>query len=649
VNAVAHPNRSSGPTAVSLVGLAVAAALFVALNVLAVAAFQGTRLDLTADRLFTLSEGTRRTLAKIDEPITLEFVFSERLGREVPLYGSYARRVTDMLDEIATASAGKVVLRTMHPQPFSDEEDRAVSLGLQGIPIDQGGELVYFGIAGTNSTDDREVIPFFQPERENLLEYDLVKMIYALANPQPKTLGIMSSLPIMGDMEAQMRGGVSVPWAIAQPLRQLFSVFNMPFIIDDMPENISVLMLVHPTRLNDRSLYEIEQFLFRGGHAVIFVDPRSESDRAVGPNDISSSTDSLAKLFDKWGISVPEDKFVGDRTLAVRVNAGTAQRVIPAEYVAWLDVQRDTMNQDDPVTSQVGNLNLASVGSIARNADAPVSVEPLIRSSADSASIDVERVRGFQPDILGLLNGFKPDNETYTLAARISGEVETAFPDGPPARTVPKSAGEAPDRPHLARSNGPINVILVADSDLLADQFWIRKQQFLGREVAQPIASNATFVTNAVENLIGSDELISLRSRGVSQRPFDRIVQLEREASLKYRDKERELQDKLEELQKKVAELESVETKTDPTTGELKVVVSMTPEQREALERQRREMVSIRKQLRDVQRELREDVEALQANVQFINIGLMPLVVGLIAIIVGLARVARRRRAYLGG
>ena len=191
---------------ISVTGLVVAAILFVAVNTLFDGSLPGARIDLTEDSLFTLSEGTHATLAKIDEPIEFHYFFSERLGREVPFYASYGRRVRDLLTEIATASGGKVVLHERHPESFSDEEDRAVSLGVQGVPVDQGGELVYFGLAGVNSVDDVELIPFFRPERENLLEYDLVQMIYALSNPEPTVLGVISSLPIMGDMRAQMQG-----------------------------------------------------------------------------------------------------------------------------------------------------------------------------------------------------------------------------------------------------------------------------------------------------------------------------------------------------------------------------------------------------------------------------------------------------------
>ncbi len=644
--------RLSRTGAVSLVGLFIGAILFVAINTLFDGLFPGARIDLTEDRLFTLSEGTHETLAAIDEPVEMHFFYSERLGRELPFYGGYSRRVRDLLNEIVAAAGGKVILHERDPVPFSDEEDRAVSMGIQGIPVDQGGELVYFGLAGVNSVDDVELVPFFQPERENLLEYDLAQMIHALSNPEPTVVGVMSSLPIMGDMRAHMQGSVSVPWGIARHLNTFFDVINLPQSIDDLPERIDVMVVIHPDPLSNRVQYELEQFLFRGGRAMLFLDPRSESNNRIGPDDISSSANSLSRLLKKWGIEVPDGRLTGDRSMAWRVNAGTQQRVIPADYVVWLAASGEQMNQDDPVTSRLPLVNIASAGYIDRKEESPLTLEPLITSTENSAPVSVDLVRGLNPDILGLLDKFEPDDSKYVIAARLSGEVETAFPDGPPERVIEKTEEELaqdPDEPQLMKSKGPINLIVVADSDLVEDRFWIRKQQFFGREVAQTIASNANFVVNAVSNLGGSDELIGLRSRGVSQRPFDRVNELRQQADLKYRDKERELQDTLKELEDRIARLESVETKTDAATGEIQVELSLTQEERDELESLRVEMVSIRKQLRGVQRGLREDVEDLETWFQFVNIGLVPLIVAAVAIVLGTARVARRRRSYKGG
>ena len=649
---VPERGRSATRTGVhSLIGLLLAAVLYVAVNTLFNVSAPELRLDVTEDDLFTLADGTQAILARIDEPIELHFFLSGHLAREVPAYASYGLRVRELLAEIEAASAGKVVLREHDPKPFSRGEALAVSFGVQGVPVESGGDLAYFGLAGRNLVDDTETVPFFQPEREMLLEYDIARLIHALSDPEPTVVGVTGSLPVMGDMHAQAQGGVLVPWAIARHLEDGFDTIHLPESIDDLPASIDVMMVVHPRAMTDRAIYALEQFLFRGGRALLFVDPRAESDTSVGPDAASSSAGGLGPLFETWGIEVPDRRLVGDRSMALTINAGTAARPVPAEFLAWLGASAEYLAQDDPVTARLPALNLASAGSIRQAEDSPLHLEPLIVSSRDSSPIDVDAVRGLRPDILGLLDRFRPDGETHVLGARLTGEVATAFPDGPPPRTVPRSAAERsaePDRPQLMRSRRPINVILVADADLLADRFWLRKRQFFGRDVEEAIAGNADFVVNALGNLAGSDALLKLRSRGVSQHPFERIRALERDAEDRFREKERELQDKLRETQERIAGLEGVRATEDASTGERRVVVSLTDAQRAEVEALRGQMLSIRGQLHAVRRSLREDVERLEAWLQFANIGLVPVVLSGVAILVGLVRIARRRRYHIG-
>ena len=635
----------------SLTGLLLAAVLYVAVNTLFNVSAPELRLDVTEDDLFTLTDGTQAILARIDEPIELHFFLSGHLAREVPAYASYGLRVRELLAEIEAASAGKVVLREHDPKPFSSGEELAVSFGVQGVPVESGGDLAYFGLAGTNLVDDTETVPFFQPEREMLLEYDIARMIHALSEPEPTVVGVMGSLPVMGDMHAQAQGGVLVPWAIARHLKDGFDTIHLPESIDDLPASIDVMMVVHPRAMTDRAIYALEQFLFRGGRALIFVDPRAESDTSVGPDAASSSAGGLRPLFETWGIEVPDRRLVGDRSMALTINAGTAARPVPAEFLVWLGASAEYLAQDDPVTARLPALNLASAGSIGQAEGSPLRLEPLIVSSRDSGPIDVDAVRGMRPDVLGLLDRFQPDGDVHVLGARLTGEVATAFPDGPPPRTLPKSVAELaadPDPPQLMRSRRAINVILVADADLLEDRFWLRKRQFFGREVEEAIAGNADFVVNALGNLAGSDALLKLRSRGVSQRPFERIRALERDAEDRFREKERELQDKLRETQEKIAGLEGVRATEDTLTGERRVVISLTDAQRAEVEALRGQMLSIRGQLHAVRRSLREDVESLEAWLQFANIGLVPIVLSGVAILVGLVRIARRRRYHFG-
>ena len=410
------------------------------------------------------------------------------------------------------------------------------------------------------------------------------------------------------------------------------------------------MMVVHPQKMNQRAIYELEQFLFRGGRAMLFIDPKAESDLSSGPNNTSSSTDNIQFLLAQWGIEVPTGQLLADKSMALRINAGTATQPIPAEYLVWLRVPATQMNQDDPVISQLPDMNLASSGFILQGDGSPLSVEPLITSSLNSSTISVDKLRGVRPDILGILNQFKADKSTYVLAARLRGSATTAFPQGPPERSIAKTTQELiknPDRLHLEQAIQPMNIILVADSDLLEDRFWLRKQQFFGRDVEEQIASNADFVVNSLSNLSGSDTLLSLRSRGVSQRPFEKVQQLQQQSAALLQEKERDLQDKLKTIQNDISKFGGTNNIEDKNSNTLRVELSLSEDQRAKLEMQRLEMLSIRQQLREVKRSLREDVEQLEARLQFFNIGLMPIIVSIVAILLGVVKLTRRRRYAL--
>jgi ABC-type uncharacterized transport system involved in gliding motility auxiliary subunit len=600
----------------SLIALGLAAILFVAANVLAQALLTGARLDLTKDKLFTLSPGTRAILGRIDEPVTLRYFFSERLGREIPTYAGYAKRVQDMLGEFAAASRGRLVVERYDPLPFSDVEDRAVALGLQGVPIDQGGETVFFGLSGTNSTDDKETIAFLAPERERFLEYDLAKMVQSLANPKRKVVGLITDLPLEGDMMAMMRGMPSQPWYVMDTLRSMFELRTLGGDIDRVPEDVDVMMLAHPKSLSDKTQYAVDQFVLKGGRALVFVDPYAESDagraRMMGGGPGGSD---LPKLFQAWGVEMVKDKVAGDRANARRVNAGTPGRVVPADYLAWLTMRQGNINRDDPLMSNIGQVNMASAGILKKREGATTAMEPLITTSPQSMAIDVAKLSGGpggQPDVLGILREFKPGLEGLVVAARISGDAQ------------------------LAKSQKPINVIVVADTDLLDDRFWVQVQDFFGQRLAVPTANNADMVANALDFLAGGGELVGLRGRGTSVRPFEVVRAIERDAEARLRGTERELQEKLNEVKKNLRDAE-IGDKAGSTA-------SLTPQQQQTIEKFRGEMLDIRKQLREVQLALRQDIDRLEGVLRFVNIGLVPIVVAVVAAVVGAVRLARRRR-----
>src|SRR4051794_9948958 len=419
---------------VAVAALVCIALMLVSVNIIASRFFTG-RLDLTAEQLYTLSSGTRRTLSRIDEPITLRFYYSTRLADEVPAYGVYAQRVRELLDQYVAASRGKIRLEVYNPQPFSDVEDRAVAFGLQRVPLDVGGDQVYFGLAATNSTDDQQVISFFQPERERFLEYDLTKLIHALAFPKKTVVGLITALPVEGDMMAAMQGRPTQPFAVIEQLRQLYELRTIGSDLDKISPDIDVLMVIHPQNLSEKTQYAIAQFVLGGGRALVIVDPNSEIQQSR-PSQFnppgSPAGSNLDKLFAAWGLQMVPDAVAGDRFAARKVNAGSASRVQAVDYVAWLNLRSANLAKDDPITADLGQINMATSGILQPREGAKTKFEPLIQTSPAAMKIPAEKFQGPIPDVVGILNSFKPENARFTLAARITGDTQTAFPDGPP-------------------------------------------------------------------------------------------------------------------------------------------------------------------------------------------------------------------------
>ncbi len=629
----------------------VAAVLFFAVNIAADGLFGSARLDLTENRLYTLSDGTKNILRSLDEPITLRFFFSEKLANQVPNLRTYGNRVRDLLREYASLSGGKIRLRLIDPEPFTDAEDEAVRLGLRGAPISTSGDQFYFGLAGSNSTDDSQAIPFFSPDSEQFLEYDLTKLVYSLSQRKKPVVGVISDLPLQfgpGGVQAAMQGQ-SQPYGILDAMRNFFEVRFLNKSAKAIDKDVDILLLIHARDLADPTLYAIDQFVLRGGRAMVFVDPFSETASTLPPapgmppNPMDSHNSDLKKLFKAWGLEMVDERIVADRALATRVNMGASSRHQVMDYPVWLSVRSDNIDRADVVTANLDLVIMATAGALKPLDGATASFTPLITSSADSMLMEADQVRTSQ-DPADLAAKFKPDEERHVLAARISGPVSSAF-DGPPAASnsgdqagqaaKEQDAGGKPE--HLAKSAQPVNVIVVADSDLLADRFWLQRRNLFGQELLIPSSGNADLLVNGLDNLAGNHDLISLRSRARSDRPFVVIENLRREAEQKFLAREKELEGKISDTEKKIAELQST-----ATAGSSAI---LSDQEAKAIEDLRQEMVTARQELRGVQRGLRQGIEGLETRVKFVNIGLVPLVVFLLAVLLAVVRYNRRAAA----
>ncbi|MDE2229962.1 MAG: Gldg family protein [Alphaproteobacteria bacterium] len=628
---------------VALVSLAAAVVLFVSINVVAGNWLADIRLDLTQEGLYTLSPATRATLAKIDEPITLRFYYSPQLGREIPTYGVFADRVREMLREYAALANGKVKLQFLDPEPFSPVEDRAVAFGLQGVPLDQSGEQVYFGLAGTNSTDDQAIVPFFQPDRERFLEYDLTKLIAGLANPHKTVVGLATALPLEGDLMAAMQGRPLVPYVVLDQMRQLYDVRSLGIDFDKVPSGIDVLMLVHPQNLSDKTLYAIDQFVLKGGRALVFVDPDSETQR-LHPSQLNPpgmpNDSNLDKLFAAWGLRLVPKMVAADRADAQRVKAGNATDVQPVDYVGWLTLKTDNLNRDNPITADLSQLNVATPGILEPLPGAKTAFTPLITTSTDSMEIPADKFQA--PDPAALLTGFKPDGKELVVAAQITGPAKTAFPGGPPKSADKDKAtatdAKKPDAPlpaQLKAAVKPIEVVAVADTDILDDRFWVQVQNFFGQRIAVPTANNGDFVTDAIDVLSGGADLIGLRTRGTAVRPFELVQNIQRATDERYQASEKALEDKLKDTEQKLKDLR------DKGSHQAGMVDAA---QNEAIENFRGQLLATRRQLRQVQLAEREDINRLQTWLEFFDIALIPILVAVVAMAIGAVRMRRRRR-----
>ena len=605
--------------------LAVLAVLFVAVILISNALFRGARLDLTQSHLYTLSQGTKNILVNIEEPVHLYLFFSDKATQDLPQLRTYATRVREMTQEMAARSGGKLKLDVIDPQPFSEDEDRATSYGLQAVPSGQGGENIFFGLAGTNSTNGKAVIPFLQPDKEAFLEYDVAKLIHELSNPKKPAVGLISSLQMGAGFDPQTRQ-MREPWAVEQQLEQLFDVRQLTAAsVKAIDKDISVLVLVHPKALPDDALYAIDQFVMRGGHLLVFVDPNAETDDSgADPNNpqaamFADKSSDLPKLFKAWGVEYDPRKVALDREHALQISI--AQGAPPVRDAAILGFAKRDLNHDDVTTANLDSINISTAGFFQLAKDSKNKLVPLIQTSNDAMAVPTDRIK-FLPDPSQLLVGYQPAKENYVIAGRLEGKFTTAFP-------------ERKDDGHLAAAKDDGAIILVGDTDLLTNRLWVQMQPFFGQKIMNAFANNGDFFVNAVDNLTGSSDLISIRGRATSQRPFTTVEDMKRAAEESFRGKEQELQKQLSDTERKLTELQSGKSKGSE--------MILSPEQQAELTSFQQKKVDIRKQLRQVRRGLDERIESLGARLKFVNIALMPLLITLAALAFAVWK--RRRRA----
>jgi ABC-type uncharacterized transport system involved in gliding motility auxiliary subunit len=612
----------------SVGSLVLLALILVGLVILSETLLKGYRLDLTRNQQYTLSEGTRNILGKMEEPVNLYLYFSSAASRDLPQIRRYAQWVGELLEEMTEHSGGKLSLHRVDPEPFSRDEDRAAQFGLQAVPLGSGGEVLYFGLAATNTLDDTQALPFLQPAKEQFLEYDVAKMISSLSQPSQKKLGLLAGLDMRAGYDPA-RQTMREAWTLYTQLDQAFDLVTVAPGADELPQGLDLLILVHPRALSEPLLYAIDQFVLGGGRLIVFLDPYSEAAQATSAQAdpmlaLSGNSSDLQPLLEAWGVQFDTGRVVGDALYALQVGMGAGSA--PVRHLGIIAVRGDGLNGEDIVSADLEAVNFSSAGWFEPLEGAETTFVPLAQTSPNAAPIDAARLQ-FLSNPETLASGFQPTGDRYALAVRVSGPAASAFD---------AALAGSEDGVHLDRAAEPgIQVLLFADTDLLSDRFWVQKQNFLGQMLVSSFADNGSLVVNAVDHLLGSPDLISIRTRASTSMPFERVEQLRLAAESRFRDTEQRLAQELEDTELRLAEMQSARNEGDLTV--------LSEEQQAAVQRFMDQRLQIRSDLRDVRHDLEREIDALGTRLKLINIGLVPLLVVLAALLYGQVRRQRRR------
>ncbi len=615
----------------SLAGLLILLAALIAGNIIV----KNIRLraDLTQEKRFSLSQGTKNTLKKLKDNVEIQFFFSKS-NQKVPMQlKAFADQTEDFLREYERASNGKVKLTVIDPKPDTDAEDLAVQEGLKGMPLDMYGAPLYLGLVVT-SGKHTQTMPIIDPQKERFLEYDVSRMIYQVTHPDKPVVGVLSSIPVLGDRQPPMSMGrppqKTPGWYVFDDLKKDFDLREVTTEEAEkgIPEDIKTLVLVHPKKISDKESYAIDQFVLRGGHLIAFVDPDAYSDESSAPNPYmpQSASSDLPKLFKAWGIKYDPSRIIVDRESGMQVREGNRAVINHAVLV----YNADNVNKNDAASANLTSLRAIFAGDLVDNTDKAITVTPLITTSKNSGTAPVRTARlGSQ----AMLREYQDAGAPQTLALKLTGKFKTAFPDGAPADSDKKDkATDKDDKKVASLKEGTSTVVIIADVDMLADITNVQDMRTPFGNLKQQISNNGTFVANLVGQLAGDEDLISIRSRATIDRHFIRVEKLRKKAQIKFEDKITKLQQQLQEAQMKINQLQ--QQKSDSQRS------FISDEQRAEIEKFNKQKREINKQIRQVQKDLRKDIDKLGTKVKVTNIALMPLLVILAGIFVGL----RKRR-----
>jgi len=623
----------------SSAGIVVMLAIVIAINF--ITGVKPLRVDLTQDKAYTLSDGTRAVLKKLDTPVKIRFYCtqSETATPETVFLKSYARQVEDLLQEYQQAAGKNLIIEKYDPQPDSDAEDSAKLDGLEPQPV-PGEDRFYLGLS-VSMADQSVALPFLDPSRERQLEYDITRAIARVFTPDKPVVGVMSSLPVFGEMSNPMmqmqmgqQGGGTPAWTIIDQLKQDYTLKHVEMTADTIDDDIKVLLVIHPKDISDQAQYAIDQFVLRGGKLIAFLDPQSAlSARQQNPmsGDMAGASSSLDKLLKAWGLQFDTGKVVADLNFKMELRGRDGS---PTEAPAFLALTAEGVNTNDVVTSQIDNIWLPLCGAFTGEPAAGLKETVLLNSSKESELVDGMMATMGGPSIL---NGFKSSGVNYKLAVRLTGKFKTAFPDGKPAEKssadTTNQVAKAADN-SLKESKAETSVVLFGDSDMLADDFSLRKTDGPFGAMVSAMNANLELAQNVVEQMAGDNNLIGVRSRATLNRPFTLIKKMEAEAEAIGQAKIDELQQSLQETQQRLGELQQQKSDKDQR-------FILSPEQKAELENFRKKQAEVSKELKQAQKDLRKEVVTVETRLTWLNILAMPAGVTLAGI--GIAVIKRKK------
>ncbi|HNX33363.1 MAG TPA: Gldg family protein [Kiritimatiellia bacterium] len=604
-------------------GLAVLLVIIGAVNL--IIANLRLRVDLTAEKLYTLSDGSKQVLGKLENDVVLKFYFSSS-SAEMPMgFKTYANQVQDLLKEYEIAGKGRVTLEAYDPKPDSDPEEWAQRYGIEPQQTNPFGQPVYFGMVAV-SGENEQVIPGFNPRTEATLEYDITRLITRVAWPEKPVLGVMSSLSVLGEpqnpmMMMQRRQQQDQGWTAFRELRKDYTVREIKTDAEEIESDVKTLIVLHPKDLADKTLFAIDQFVLRGGRLIVCVDPFSVADfeanqqqnpmmmQMGGGGQAGPST--LGKLFEVWGIGFDTSKIVADMSCATKLNAGNGR---VEDNPAFLSLGQPNMAKSDLLTAQLSAVMMPFAGALSANTPKEITFTPLITTSKDNACL-VDQMNA-QFGMSAMRAQLKPDGAERVLAARLQGTFKTAFPNGVETNATAGAATNATPN-HL--TSGTSTVMVFGDADFLNDRFCVQVVNSLFGSIAQPINDNLTLFGNTVEQFAGREELIGVRSRGQFNRPFAMVDALEVKAMRQWQAEEERLEAALKETQDRLTALQQQKT------GNERLILSK--EQQSELEQFRKTQADTRKQLKEVRKNLNKEIESLGLTLKVVNIALIPLLV----------------------